>query len=509
MTLPRKILLSISIAVFAACLAGGVSAGRTDDTLVVAFQRGVDDMDRLYSIRREALILAFLTDDGLFYVDPVTLAYVPLAASGFRRVDDLTFDVTVRGGVRFHDGSELSADDVVYTYNWMLKKNSGTRQGARIGRWLERVESTGPMRVRFHLRFPYPLVRRDMAISVPLRKKGTYDLSRDARRLPLNGLGPYRVVSFQPGRDIVLKRFDDYYANSPKGRPAIKHIVIRTIPDWGTQQAELMTGGVDWAYDLPTDVAVSIGKSEHTRYINGPSMRVFWINMDAAGHTGKDNPLTSRDVRRAINHAIDRESIVRNMIDGTAQVIHSACHPVQFGCYQDVRKYEYDPDKAKALLRKAGYPDGFAFDLWTYRQRKIAEAIMADLARVGIKARLRYVTAGTLGRARRSHKVQAYFATWGSGSTADASMIAGAHWAPGTSRNLADDPAVARAVLAAERTRDPEARKAALRTALKRIAEEAYWVPLYAGTLNYLVSPDLDFTPPKDGLPRLFLAKWK
>ncbi len=80
MTQPRKILLSILITLFAACLARGVSAGRTEDTLVVAFQRGIDDIDRLYSVRREALILALLTDDGLFYVDPVTLEYIPLAA---------------------------------------------------------------------------------------------------------------------------------------------------------------------------------------------------------------------------------------------------------------------------------------------------------------------------------------------------------------------------------------------------------------------------------------------
>jgi peptide/nickel transport system substrate-binding protein len=165
--------------------------------------------------------------------------------------------------------------------------------------------------------------------------------------------------------------------------------------------------------------------------------------------------------------------------------------------------------KARALLEKAGYPDGFSFDLWAYRQRKVAEAIMADLAKVGITARLRYVKTGTLGRARASREVESYFASWASGGTADTSMIVGPHWVLDSSRNLSGDAAVSETVLAAERTLDPEKRKAAFKTALTRIAEQAYWAPLYAGTLHYLVGADVDFTPPRDGLPRLFLTKWK
>lgn len=504
-------IVSGCVLIAAAVVALPATAGKLDDTLVIAFQRSIDNLDRLYTVRREMLILAHLTDDGLFYVDPETLDYVPLAAKSYMFIDDMTLDVTVRDGVRFHDGSPLTADDVVYTYRRMLDKNANTRQGRRIARWLKRVDKTGPMTVRFTLEHAYPLILRDMAVSVQLRKKGTYrsKTGPDGRPRLLNGIGPYKVMAFEPGKKVVIERFDDYYKDSPKGRPAIKRIAIRTIPDWGTQQAELMTGGVDWMYDVPADVADNIGERGRARHLNGPSMRIFWISMDAAGHTGKDNPLTKRDVRRAINHAINRESIVRNIIKGTSRVIHAACHPAQFGCYRDVRKYDYNLKKARTLLEKAGYPDGFSFDLWAYRQRKVAEAIMADLAKVGITAKLRYVKTGTLGRARASREVESYFASWASGGTADTSMIAGPHWVLDSSRNLSGDAAVAESVLAAERTLDPEKRKAAFKTALTRIAEQAYWAPLYAGTLHYLVGADVDFTPPKDGLPRLFLAKWK
>jgi len=508
-------ILSVYVVLATVSFPSPALAGKADDTLNVAFQRSIDNLDRLYTVRREMLILAQLTDDGLFYFDPDTFEYLPLAARSYDFVDATTLDITVREGVKFHGGSALSADDVVYTYKWVLDRSAGTIQGRRIARWLKSVEKTGPMKVRFTLNYPYPLALRDMAISVPLRRRGTYHseagngTNRNAQLRTLNGLGPYRVTAFEPGRNVEIERFESYYTDSPKGRPGIRRIVIRTVPDWGTQQAELMTGGIDWTYDVPTDIAQNLGPVPRLTHLNGPSMRVFWIGMDAAGHTGKDNPMTRRDVRRAINHAIDRDSIVRNIVKGTAQVIHAACHPLQFGCPRNVRKYEYDPGKAQKLLREAGYPNGFTLDFWAYRQREVAEAIMADLAKVGIKARLRYVKVGTFGRARAGGEVRSYFASYGSGSTADASMIANVHWTLDSNRNLSGDKAIADLVLGAERTGDPVRRRAALEAAFVRIAEEAYWVPLYAGTLNYLVNADMDFTPPRDGLPRLFLAKWK
>jgi peptide/nickel transport system substrate-binding protein len=499
-----------------ACLTPGPAfAGKSDDTLVVAFQRSIDNLDRLFTVRREMLILSQLTDDGLFYADPKTLGYVPLAAKSYKYVDDTTLDVVIRDGVKFHNGGTLNADDVVYTYNLVLDKSFKTVQDKRVQRWLKSVTKTGPMSVRFKLKHPYPMALRDMAVSVQLRKKGTYDTkdpkkpNPDSQVAALNSNGPYKVVKFEPGKDVVLERFDGYYKDSPKGRPAIKRIIIRAIPDWGTQQAEIISGGVNWMYDVPSDVAQHIGKLSQVTALNGPSMRVYWISMDAAGYTGKDNPFTKLDVRRAVNYAIDREAIVKNIVKGTSQVINSACNPVQFGCYQDVPKYGYDPAKAKKLLKEAGYPHGFTFDLWAYRERPVAEAIMADLAKVGITAKLRFVTSGALASARKSHEVPTYFASWGSGSTADTSMIVDQHWSLTTDRNLSGDKQVAEWVLAAEATIDPKARAEDYKKALTRIAEKAYWVPLYSGTLDYLVSSDLAFTPPKDGLPRLYLAHWK
>ncbi len=490
-------------------------AGKKDDTLVVAVQRGIRSLDRLYTRQREALILAQLTDDGLFYADPKTLRFVPLAAKSYKFIDETTLDVVVRRGVKFHDGSPLTADDVVYTYKWARSRKGRTLNTKKLRRWMKSVEKTSPMKVRFRLNYPYPMALRDMGISIYLRKKGSYDSTRkkstNRRSLSysLNGLGPYRVVQFDPGKVVILERFEGYYASSPKGRPAIKRIIFNTIPSWGAQQAAMMSGNVQWMYSVHTKIAENLGNTPKGVHLVGPSLRVGFVVMDAVGYTGKNNPFTKIEVRRAMNHAINREAIVKQMMKGNSRVIHSACHPAQFGCAQDVKKYDYNPAKAKELLRKAGYPNGFEFVFWAYRERRVAEAIVAHLTRAGIRAKLRYVRAHTLGRARRSREVAAYFGTWGSGSTADTSMIAGEHFAPRSNRNMSKDKDVQKFILTAERTLDPKKREYAYRKGLQLIAERALWIPLFSYSMNYVVSKDLDFVPPKDGLPRLFLARWK
>lgn len=491
-----------------------VFAGRADDTLVVAIEGEIPTLDHLYTTSRDTIVVSELTDDGLFYVDPDTLAYVPLVAEAYTQVDDRTIDVVIRQGVRFHDGSPLTAEDVVYTYNWVLDPATNTNRGRLIAGWLDRVESTGPMAVRFHLKHPYPLAIRDMAFSVQLRKAGAYgkpggEVDHNAQALSLNGVGPYKVVEFEPGKRIKLERFDGYYADGPKGRPAIKTMIFRTIPDLSTQQAELVSGNVHWMYNVPADVASNIGATGYALHLAGPTLRVNFIPLDAAGYTGADNPLTKLDVRRAMIHAINRQDIVKYLVQGDAEVINSACHPIQFGCEQDVRKYPYDPAEARRLLAAAGYPKGFEFELWTYRERQAAEAIAADLAKVGIRARLRFVTLTTLNQARKKRRTPAFFASWESGSTADTATIAETHWSLKSDRNMSNDEGVAQHMEAAAKTIDAEQRKRHYRAALRRIAEQAYWIPLYTYSQNYLVSLDLAFPVPKDGLPRLFRAHWR
>ena len=365
------------------------------------------------------------------------------------------------------------------------------------------------MQVRFHLKGVYPLALRDMARRIPIRRNHAYlindKVDRGAQALQPDGLGPYRVVNFEPGQRVVLERYDNYYAESPKGQPAIGRIIARTLPDWGTQQAELMSGGVDWAYDMPLDVAQSMASTKAIKHISGPSLRLSFVVLDASGVTGP-NVLNDVRVRRAVNHAINREAISQYLVGGVSEPIHTACHPTQFGCDQNVMKYDYNPDTARELLKEAGYKNE-TIDLWAYRERAVAEAVAADLTAAGFRVNLRYGQLASLDQARANGRVQSYIGSWANGGTPDTAMIARIHFSK-TDRNLARDPEVEKQVMQAEQTNDKQARLAAYSKALNTIAEEAYWAPLFTYSVNYLTSPQLSFPVPPDGLPRLYQASW-
>lgn len=487
---------------------GPAIAGPDDDTLRAAMAEEILNLDYNYTTKREYIILAQLTDATLFNIDPETQAVNPSVATGYEWVDDTTLDVTLRDDVKFHDGSVLTPEDVAYTYNWIASPDSESNANGVVERWLDNAEVTGPNTVRFHLKSVYPLVLRDMANRIMLRKAGTYDaggtIDRDAMASNLIGTGPYKVVSFEPGTELVLERNEDFFGE----KPAIGKIIVRNIPDVGTQQAELMSGGIDWMFKVPLDLAESLGATPMAEHLSGPDLRVGFIVLDAHGYTDPDGPLTNVKVRQAINYALNTEEMAKYLIGGSAEAIHTACHPAQFGCDQSATAYPYAPEKAKALLDEAGYGEGFPLQLWAYRDKPVAEAVAADLSKIGIDVDLRYVKLESLNQARAAREIPAYIGTWGSGGTADTAAIARIHFAD-SDRNLSGDEGLQELVLSAEQTADQEKRKEIYSEAIGKIADEAYWAPLFSYSANYLVSPHLDFPLDPDGLPRLQNSSWK
>jgi peptide/nickel transport system substrate-binding protein len=503
-----------SVAALTALMVGPapVLADKADDTLVIAFSREITNLDYNYGTKTEYIILGDLIDDSLFYVTPDNLEYAPSLASDFTIVDDLTLDINLRAGVTFHDGTPFSADDVIYTYNFVMQDDQNSRH-KKVSAWLDSVEKTGDLSVRFKLKTPYANLFNDL-YRVKIRQngimgaEGSYD--SNAQATSLNGLGPYKVVSFDPGVEVVLARNAAYF-NGPKGSPTIQNMIIRSIPDIGTQQAELMSGGIHWMYNVKKDVGQAMAGSDKIDYQLGPSLRIGFLVLDAAGLSGEGNPITDVRVRRAMNHAINRESIATNLIGGPAKAIHTACNPVVFGCYQDVAKYEYNPEKAKALLAEAGYADGFDLDLWSYRDKEAAQAFSADLGKVGIRVNLRHGKLAGLNKARKARDIRAYFGTWGSTASPDTATIANIHWrdpAKGD-RNLAGDTKVNELMLAGEQTLDIEDRKRLYAEGLSIIADQAYWVPLWSYSEGVLSSRDIVFEQDSDGYPRLWQITWR
>jgi peptide/nickel transport system substrate-binding protein len=505
--------LLVALAALAALAFGQPRQGRAEDAIDVAFPREVRTLDANYSNTRELDIISLLIDDALFYVHHDTLAITPLLAQSYRFADERTLDIELRRDVRFHDGAPLTAEDVVYTYQWLLDPESQALFAERFRAWLERVEATGPFSVRFHMRTPYAMALYDLALYSRIRTRGAYHPSGapnpNALATAHNGAGPYRVRRFVSGEILELERFEGYRSDSPKAGPGIGAIRIRVIPDFSTQAAELISGGVGWTYNVPTDIAEDVARTGEAQFVSGPSMRSGYFVFDAEGRVSPSGPLTDVRVRRALNLAIDREAIVDNLLRGAARVIHTPCLAVQFGCAQDVARYDYDPAHARALLREAGYADGFALDVWTARDKDVVEAVAEMWARIGVSARVRYVKQAALTRGLEQNEVGVYFTSYGSFGVPDAGAILPDRFGADYRSAMHGDAQVDDAIAAALATYDPDIRRDRFAEALRRITAQAYTAPLFEFPQNFLVSPDVDYVQPADGLPRLFLLRWR
>ncbi|WP_047458106.1 ABC transporter substrate-binding protein [Rhizobium rhizogenes] len=488
-------------------LAPTANAGKANDTISIAFSKELEHIDPYFNTAREGVLLGNAVWDGLLYRDPKTGQYVGNLATSWSWVDSTTLELTLRQGVKFHNGEPFDADDVVYTLNYMIDPKNGAKNTVATS-WIKQAVKIDQFKVRIITNGPFPAALEYLAGPVIIQPNEYYAAVGPAgvATKPI-GTGPYKVVSVEPGKHYVLKRNDDYFA-AAKPKAKVETIDIRTIPDINTQMAELFNGTIDLVWQVPSDQADKMAGRGNFQVLNAPTMRVGYLSLDAAGRSGAKNPMTDVRVRQAVYHAINRDGIVKALMKGTTEVINSACSPSQFGCATDVASYSYDPDKAKALLAEAGYPDGFEIDFYAYRDRPLAEAMIGMLAEVGIKANLKYLQYAALREKRIKEGVPMSFLTWGSNSIADASAITSEFFTMG-GEDDARDKSLSDLLEKADSSVDPAERKTLYKQALSTIADKAYWVPLWNYSTNYIMSKDVSFTPTPDELVRFYEIGWK
>lgn len=510
----RRITVGLGAAVLgvAVALANPALAGKANDTLVWATDRENPITDSSYLNTRELVIIGSLIYDRLVHLDD-KYNPVPLLATGWKWVNDTTLEMDIRKGVKFHSGKELDADDVAYTLSFIIDPAHGSFNRSYLS-WIKSAERVDSHKIRLNLDKPFPTALIFLAGSANIVPKGHYDKAparpdgkKDYGAVPANGTGPYTVAEIKPGQSILMKKNAGYWDGSPKGKPQVGNILFRTIKDSNTRLAEVMTGAVDWVWDVPKDQAERMTKAPTLVVEKAKTLRVSYITFDAKG-ISPDKRFMDKRVRQAVAHAINRKSIADNLIGAPSEVIHSPCHPDQFACTSDVQQYAYDPAKAKALLAEAGHPNGFEFDLHAYRERELTEAVIGDLVRVGLKPKLVYLQYAPLVQAVHKGQVAAGNLTWGSSSIPDISAI-GAHFFAGSKDDLSQDAEVIATIKEADGTIDPEKRKAIWHKALKKIAAEAYWVPLYTYAKFYVYSKSLDFKATSDEIPQFYRTKWK
>jgi peptide/nickel transport system substrate-binding protein len=272
---------------------------------------------------------------------------------------------------------------------------------------------------------------------------------------------------------------------------------------------ELLSGRADWVWNVNPDQFDNINRLPMVQAVRQESMRVGYLSIDAAGRSGPGNPLTNLKVRQAIWHAIDRETIANRLITGGSRVPAAPCYPSQFGCDASAAVlYDYNPAKAKALLAEAGFANGFEMELVSYVTPQWTASVQSYLGAVGIRAKVNQMQVAAAVQRAWEGRNPLYMGSWGSYSVNDVSAILPVMFGGG-SEDYTRDPEVQKLIAEGGATTDEATRKAAYSAAIRRITENAYWLPLHTYVTIYGFSKQLDFKPTRDELPRFYLAKWK
>jgi peptide/nickel transport system substrate-binding protein len=491
--------LSLSVAGALIALGGfalPATAQKAADTLRFAFQSPISTADIMYDPQPETEFTEDAVFDNLIVYDAETRQFKPGLASSWKHINPTTIELKLRHGITFHDGSPFNADDVVYTLNYLSNPKTRLRYSANWS-FIDHAEKVDDYTVRVITKGPtaYDLAR--LATNTPIYPSDVHgkleDKSKFGREHPV-GTGPYILKSISSRDGIVLVK-NPHYSSPGPWRPAasIGTIKIVPMPDLQTEIASLMTGAIDLVHDVPKDQAANLVTQPGLTETATEGLTFYFMAMAAKDKSGTAPELTKPEVRKALEMAIDRESLVKNLVPGGDQVkvVNAFCIDVQVGCVHSATPPAFDPAAAKKLLAEAGYPNGFDVDITAYPGAwPVSEAIAGQLRKIGVRASISNLTFPAYRKKQAAGKIQILVGHWASGGMPDA------YGAPsflfGTPvRDYWDDKQINDWEHAAGQEMDAKKRDDIYRKIFDRITDQHYVLPLTTFPTIFIHTKDL------------------
>ncbi|MCB9966067.1 MAG: ABC transporter substrate-binding protein [Geminicoccaceae bacterium] len=332
--------------------------------------------------------------DGLVRYRPGTLEVEPALAESWEISEDgTTYTFKLRDGVTFHDGTPFDAAAVKFNFDRMLDEShpqhgTGPFPLSFFFSAIQETEVVDPLTVRFHLNEPYAPFLSNLAYPTGLIVSPTAVETHgpDYARNPA-GTGPFAFRVWESNRQVALERNEDYW----DGAPPLRGVVFRPITDANARVSEMLSGGIDLMVEVPPDNVALFAEDPAFELHEQAGPHLWFLILNT-----REAPFDDVRMRQAVNYAIDKESLVTNVLQGTATVAAGPTPEAFAWAYNpDLEPYPYDPEKAKALIAEAGYDDGVETVFYVTEGGSgmldpvpMGTAIQADLAAVGIDARI-------------------------------------------------------------------------------------------------------------------------
>lgn len=406
MMLTRKAVLLSAVAVLGAIGVGTAHAAPDKpavdrETLVVALEKEFNNLDALVAVSGDSLRYGWQLYDTLYGFDQKGNLVPRIATAVDISPDAQLFTYTLRKGVKFHNGVELTSKDVKASVDHILKPENKSTRRPFFAPVIESVETPDPYTVRFRLKVPDGAFANKVAgylYIVPADYLASLPDGEAFAKAPVSA-GPYKLKQYTIGGDLVVERFEDFWGEKPK----IKTIVFKIIPEPSSRVNAILTGEVDLAVVVPLPDYDRLKKEKGLAVIANPVAAPLFVRT----YTNQpESPFAKREVRQALSHAIDVNAIIKGVLHGVGEPIPnfiSKYYP--YGADPNAQPYPYDPKKAKELLAKAGYPNGFTTKLYsaTDQPKEVAEAIAAYWGQVGVKVNVDRIAYAAWTRLNNTH----------------------------------------------------------------------------------------------------------
>lgn len=447
------------------------------DTLTWAQGADVTSLDPHIGKETPAVMVTNQIFDTLFTTDADGKVTGQIAES-WEHLSDTQLQIRIRKGIKFHDGSDLTARDVKFS----LDRAIASTAVSYIVNFIKEVKLVDDQTVVIETAAPYAAALRNLAHPSSAIVPEAYVKADEARfRLNPVGSGPYKFVEWKQGDAIKLAAFDAYYAGAPK----TANLVMKVVPEAAQRTIALETGEVDIATDIQANDVKRVRENANLELLEKAGLSCWYISFNM-----KKKPFDNKLVRQAIRHAIDVETIIDAIMYGAGDPAGALIAPGVFG-YSGHKPYAYDVELAKKLLKEAGYADGFSCTLWVNDNQvriEVCQAIQAMLLEVGIKCEVKVMEFGSfIERCANGEHDMGYFG-WTT-STADAdytyySLVYSTQVGAPGNRSFIQDPKVDELVNLGRNSTDEAVRRKAyfdLEDILQDVSNNA---PLFYSTLN-------------------------
>ena len=415
--------------------------------------------------------------DLLFTRDAKTEKILPWLATGYRVIDDRTWEFTLRQGVRFHDGERFTADAVKFTLEYILDPKNKTHYLPRF-KPVDRVDVVNESTVRVHTSEPMPVLLSYLA------QQGPYMLAPDyVRKVGVDyaashpvGTGPYKFKEWVRGERLVLERNPNYWAGTPK----IQTVVFQVIPEFSARLAALLSGQIDVMKDVPPQAVDTVNRSGRSQVRATVSSRINYLALETL-HPG---PMQNAKVRQAMTYAVNVDELIKTVLGGQATRICGYVGRFDSGYDSSIKCAGYDPAKASVLLQEAGYdPKKLTLTLDTPNGRypldkEVSEAIAAQLGKLGISVRVQVNEwRSHLDKIINRKAGDMFFLGWG--PDLEPIGTVGQLFVGSLTYSSFGDPRIEDMIHKAEVIVDPKANAAAFRKVQEALVPLAPWVPLW------------------------------